>query len=80
MTSDDILDLILFQTVILHQEFETQLTPKLTRELMIRFFTHTSDLIGMFSGKNKKQKYVIPDHVKDRLDAAIKKKQEMIKQ
>ena len=59
MTDDMILDTILFQTVVLHQPYETQLSPSLIRELLIRFAFWVNKIMGQFGG-NGKEKYEIP--------------------
>jgi len=60
MTDDMILDTILFQTVVLHQPYETQLSPSLIRELMGRFAHWVNTIMGHFSGAGGPEKYEIP--------------------
>lgn len=61
---DEILDEILFETMILHQQHEQRFTPKEIRELIQRFGIWIDRLMKMFSGHDKKEKFKILDEWK----------------
>ena len=75
MTDEFILDTILFQTAILHQPFEAQMSPTLVHELMLRFFTHVGTFSKQIFGEGK-EKYSLTDNMKKKLEDAINKKKE----